>query len=172
MTRTFQLHRDHDVSGISGTGVVADGHVFPDGVTVIRWRGERQSTVVWPSVEDVEAIHGHGGATRIVWTDDALSVPAPGRDDHEVLAKVAADAWNSVSTLHCTSGSIGPRAVADAILAAGFRRLTVTPEMVEAGAKALSEIWAMRSGSTDRRPTDLDRQECHAVLEATLGGAK
>lgn len=68
-TRTFQLHRKHDVSGISGTGVVADGAVFPDGTAVIRWRGDRQSTVVWPSVEDVEAIHGHGGATEIVWTD-------------------------------------------------------------------------------------------------------
>jgi hypothetical protein len=65
--RLFQLHRDVDVSGISGTGIVADGVVFPDGVTVIRWRGDRQSTVVWPHVDDVEAIHGHGGATRIVW---------------------------------------------------------------------------------------------------------
>ena len=65
--RLFQLHRDLDVSGISGTGIVADGVVFPDGVTVIRWRGERRSTVVWPGVDDVEAIHGHGGATRIVW---------------------------------------------------------------------------------------------------------
>ena len=74
MTRTFQLHRDHDVSGLSGTGVVADGVTFPDGVTVIRWRGERQSTVVWPSVDDVVAIHGHGGATRLVWDDPA---PAP-----------------------------------------------------------------------------------------------
>ena len=65
--RTFTLERDTDVSGVSGTGTVADGVVFPDGVTVIRWRGERQSTVVWPSVEDVEAIHGHNGATRIVF---------------------------------------------------------------------------------------------------------
>lgn len=66
-SRLFQLERDVDVSGISGTGTVADGVVFPDGVCVIRWRGDRQSTVVWPSIEDVEAIHGHGGATRIVW---------------------------------------------------------------------------------------------------------
>jgi len=67
--KTFHLQRDVDVSGISGTGIVADGVVFPDGACVIRWRGERQSTVVWPSIEDVEAIHGHGGATRIVWAD-------------------------------------------------------------------------------------------------------
>lgn len=68
MVATFELHRDNDVSGVSGTGVVADGAVFPDGVTVVRWRGERRSTVVWQDLEDVEAIHGHGGATRIVWT--------------------------------------------------------------------------------------------------------
>lgn len=67
--RRFQLARDHDVSGISGTGTVADGVEFPDGTCVIRWRGQRQSTVVWPSAEDVEAIHGHGGATRIEWLD-------------------------------------------------------------------------------------------------------
>lgn len=67
--QTFTLERDTDVSGVSGTGTVADGVVFPDGVAVIRWRGDRQSTVVWPSIEDVEAIHGHNGATRIVWKD-------------------------------------------------------------------------------------------------------
>ena len=67
--RRAQRQRDHDVSGVSGTGTVADGVVFPDGTTVIRWRGGRQSTVVWPGIDDVEAIHGHGGATRIVWID-------------------------------------------------------------------------------------------------------
>lgn len=66
--RTFQLHRDEDVSGISGTGIVAEGIQFSDGVCVIRWFGVHQSTVVWPSIADVEAIHGHGGATRIVWS--------------------------------------------------------------------------------------------------------
>ena len=72
--RTFELHRDRDVSGVSGVGVVADGVAFPDGLSVVRWRGERQSTVVWPSIEDVIAIHGHDGATRLVWDAPA---PAP-----------------------------------------------------------------------------------------------
>lgn len=66
----FELHRDRDISGISGTGVVADGVEFPDGTVVIRWRGDRGSTVVWDDIRDPEAIHGHGGATRIVWLDD------------------------------------------------------------------------------------------------------
>ena len=69
VTRRFQLERDVDVSGVSGTGVVADGVAFSDGTVVIHWRGVRQSTVVWPAIEDVGAIHGHGGATRIVWID-------------------------------------------------------------------------------------------------------
>ena len=76
--RTFELFRAEDVSGISGTGVVAEGVEFSDGTTVVRWRevtgpnydrGVRATTVVFPSAEAVEALHGHGGATRIVWTE-------------------------------------------------------------------------------------------------------
>ncbi len=70
--RRFQLHRSRDVSGVSGTGVVADGVEFPDGGVVVRWRGRRPSTVVWSSVDDVHEIHGHGGATRVVWLDERL----------------------------------------------------------------------------------------------------
>ena len=65
--RTFHLQRDEDVTGISGTGIVAEGVEFSNGTVVIAWIvGEHQSTVVWPSIEAVEAIHGHGGATRVV----------------------------------------------------------------------------------------------------------
>lgn len=69
MTRRFELHRDTDISGISGTGVVADGVAFDDGACVIRWRGNHQSTVVWEDVRSAMAIHGHNGATRLVWLD-------------------------------------------------------------------------------------------------------
>lgn len=66
--RTFELHRDDDETGISGTGVVAEGVQFSDGPVALRWIvGEYRSTVVWPDVESVEAIHGHNGRTRIVW---------------------------------------------------------------------------------------------------------
>jgi hypothetical protein len=65
--RTFTLERSEDVSGVSGIGTVADGVEFDDGVTVIRWRGDDRSTVVWDSVDAAERIHGHDGRTRIVW---------------------------------------------------------------------------------------------------------
>jgi hypothetical protein len=67
--RRFYLDRDTDVTGASGTGRVADGVLWPDGTVTIRWRGEHQSTVNWDNLESAERVHGHGGATRIVWLD-------------------------------------------------------------------------------------------------------
>lgn len=67
--RIFTLVRDVDVSGVSGTGLVAWGVVFPDGKVATRWNGAVAQTCVWDSIADVEAIHGHGGATRVEWLD-------------------------------------------------------------------------------------------------------
>lgn len=76
-TVRFHLHRDVDVTGASGTGHVADGVVWPDGTVSVRWRGDRKSTVHWDRLDDALAVHGHGGATRIVWADPA-PVVSPG----------------------------------------------------------------------------------------------
>lgn len=68
--RTFVLQRDHDETGISGTGTVAEGIQFSDGTVALRWIvGEDRSSVFWQSIDSVERIHGHGGHTRIAWTD-------------------------------------------------------------------------------------------------------
>lgn len=72
--RRFELHRYEDETGVSGTGVVAQGVEFRDGPVALRWIvGEHRSTVVWPSMEAVEAVHGHNGKTRIVWIDPETS---------------------------------------------------------------------------------------------------
>lgn len=81
MTRRFRLDRDTDITGVSGTGTVADGVVWPDGTVSIRWRGDRPSAVFWNSIADAEAVHGHGGATRIVWDD-----LTPGAEPHRYLS--------------------------------------------------------------------------------------
>lgn len=71
--RLFVLERDHDVTGVSGTGVVAEGVQFRDGTVALRWlTGEHRSTVMWDSIYSVEKIHGHDGKTRIVW--DAVAM--------------------------------------------------------------------------------------------------
>lgn len=68
--RRFRLERAVDVSGVSGIGVVAHGVLWPDGGVTVRWRGEHPSTVIWAGIDAVEHVHGHGGATQIVWLDD------------------------------------------------------------------------------------------------------
>lgn len=64
--RVFQLQRDRDVTGCSGPGVVADGVVWPDGSVSMRWRGAVRTTVSADCLADIERVHGHGGATRVV----------------------------------------------------------------------------------------------------------
>ncbi|MCQ6250884.1 hypothetical protein [Streptomyces malaysiensis] len=67
--RRFHLQRDTDISGVSGTGRVADGVLWSDGTVAVRWLGDRPSTVAWLSLDDALHVHGHDGATRIVWDD-------------------------------------------------------------------------------------------------------
>jgi len=70
VTARFELHRDVDISDISGTGIVAEGVEFTDKSVTLRWRSEWPASVVCDGgIESVKAIHGHGGQTRIVWLD-------------------------------------------------------------------------------------------------------
>jgi hypothetical protein len=65
--RTFKLLRKEDISGVSGTGEVAEGVEFHDGQVVLSWFGQHHTLEVAPSVDTVLSIHGHGGRTEIVW---------------------------------------------------------------------------------------------------------
>ena len=67
--RRFILSRSEDLSGISGTGDVAEGVVFTDGTTVLRWTVELTSTAIYDSISDVILIHGHDGKTTVRWVD-------------------------------------------------------------------------------------------------------
>ncbi len=69
--RRFQLHRVEDVTGVSGTGIVAEGVEFTGGVVALRWISEWPTSVVFHDrgMAAVEAVHGHSGKTRIVWLD-------------------------------------------------------------------------------------------------------
>ena len=62
----FDLVRDDDETGVSGTGRVAAGVVFEDGTTVVRWLTRVRTTVVYECLADVFTINGHQGKTRIV----------------------------------------------------------------------------------------------------------
>jgi hypothetical protein len=98
--RTFTLLRHHDVSEVSGTGTVAEGVVFSDGRCALRWCAPDvpAGTGTYDSIEDVIRIHGHGGATSVVWRTEA----APRSVDR--------DEWDRrLTTLRVVSGTPDPR---------------------------------------------------------------
>jgi SpoU rRNA methylase family enzyme len=44
--------------------------VFSDGRVALRWRTSTSSTCVYDSIEDVMKIHGHEGATQVLFLDE------------------------------------------------------------------------------------------------------
>jgi len=69
MSNRFVLVRTEDVSGISGTGIVAEGILFSTGKAVLAWTTEYRSVAIYDSIGTLTAIHGHNGRTRIEWID-------------------------------------------------------------------------------------------------------
>lgn len=71
--RRFYLSRERDESGVSGTGIVAVGVQYPSGRCVIEWvskRTQANSLGVYDNMDDVEAVHGHEGATTIKFYEE------------------------------------------------------------------------------------------------------
>jgi len=63
------LQRNEDVTGISGTGMVAEGVMWSDGVCAMRWVSDHRSTAIYHDLADILAIHGHDGSTKLIWID-------------------------------------------------------------------------------------------------------
>jgi hypothetical protein len=77
--KLFWFDRKVDESGVSGTGRVAQGVEFDDGVCVLRWLTTNRSTAIYSNIQELEKIHSHGGQTKIVWesSDDLVDIPKP-----------------------------------------------------------------------------------------------
>jgi len=67
--RRFNLVRNEDETGVSGTGTVAQGIEFNDGTCAMRWLTAKASVAFYDSILDLEQIHGHGGKTVVDWID-------------------------------------------------------------------------------------------------------
>ncbi|TDD61052.1 hypothetical protein E1263_08660 [Kribbella antibiotica] len=65
--RRGELFRRSDVSGVSGTGVVAQVVLFGNGLVAVGWLGDKPCVQVWPCLDWGLGIHGHEGATEIRW---------------------------------------------------------------------------------------------------------
>jgi hypothetical protein len=68
--KLFELIRTKDVTGISGTGTVAEGIQFSSGTCVIQWTTDINSIGIYASIEHVIHIHGHEGSTIVYWQDE------------------------------------------------------------------------------------------------------
>lgn len=65
MLRQFILVRHKDLTGTSGTGIVAEGVVFEDGQAVLKWLRKPYSLGVYPSLKNLLDVHGHEGNTQV-----------------------------------------------------------------------------------------------------------
>lgn len=103
MARKFTLIRSEDETGFSGTGKVAEGIEFSDGVIALRWMvGVHQSTVLWDDIESVEAIHGHGGKTKVVFDTPKHVVLTTGQVltiTHDKLVCFVGDLYDALNAL-------------------------------------------------------------------------
>lgn len=68
--KLYKLVRNVDVSGVSGTGLVAWATEYPNGMTTVAWEGEVKSIVVYHSLAEAVKIHGHEGATEFIRITD------------------------------------------------------------------------------------------------------
>jgi hypothetical protein len=67
--RRFFLERIEDESGVSGTGIVAEGTEFTNGKCVLCWRTFTSSIGVYDDLKSLVNIHGHNGKTIVRWLD-------------------------------------------------------------------------------------------------------
>lgn len=71
--KAFVLDRKVDVSGVSGTGIVAQVIEFDNGKVVVAWLGPTRSIAFYDSLADAETVHCHGGASVLQPLSDLSS---------------------------------------------------------------------------------------------------
>lgn len=75
--KPFYLLRHADINGLSGTGVVAVGVVYPNGRAHMQWVSFKTSFEMHDSVENLIDIHGHNGATQLIYGDPPCEEDKP-----------------------------------------------------------------------------------------------
>lgn len=67
---TFEFRRLKDVSGVSGTGVVAEGKCFRNNKVALAWcASDIKSVVIYDSLEEMFQIHNHEENSYIAWRE-------------------------------------------------------------------------------------------------------
>lgn len=100
--RVFYLVRIEDETGISGTGIVAEGVRWSDGSCSLRFVSKTPGFINFEGVPEdadiqrigdrhVKQVHGHQGKTKVVWADadEIPPVPAPAPEKNGAKAEEA-----------------------------------------------------------------------------------
>lgn len=75
--KPFYMNRITDVTGTSGTGIVAQGMITSiDEQVFTVWQSETPSFTIHQSLDAAKFIHGHNGQTVFEIADDILSMPS------------------------------------------------------------------------------------------------
>ena len=93
--KVFYLVRIEDETGVSGTGIVAEGVRWTDGSCSLRFVSRTPGFINFEGVpEDAEiqragerhvrTVHGHRGKTKLVWAEDEEEKPAAPAANGEV----------------------------------------------------------------------------------------
>ncbi|MDE1672682.1 hypothetical protein [Nocardia gipuzkoensis] len=173
--RRWEMHRDTDVTGNSGTGLVAHGVTFPDGRVAFRWRGNPATTTTADSIRDVISIHGHNGTTRVVYVD----IEPAWSDSTRVAVRVGAhDEVETWAVLRCPIIDLGSYdAEATSIgsqLNGSFHGDVIVVDSVD-GFPAGCSTWAQFSSKPDREfpagderaQAELEHWNCEHALFGT-----
>jgi len=67
--RRFRLVRSADETGVSGTGVVAEGVEFANGKAAMTWLSQFGAVTVFDNMKVIEETHGHHGKTKVEFYD-------------------------------------------------------------------------------------------------------
>lgn len=69
MMKRFYLDRKEDTSGVSGTGIIAYGVIYPSGTVVMEWVTTYGSIAIYKSIDEIQVLHAKKGKTELVYLD-------------------------------------------------------------------------------------------------------
>ena len=66
--KKFFLNRKIDETGMSGTGIVAEGVLLPNKIAVMWWLVPPFTVSIYSSIQELEKLHSHGkGTTEVLF---------------------------------------------------------------------------------------------------------